>query len=208
MKRSLLEPRKLPRQKRSEAMVEAILEAAVRVLEREGLAAFTATRVAEVAGISVGSLYQYFPNKHALTAALIRREQAELVRGVEALVAATRELSFEDGLRRLAALAVSHQYGRPGFASALDHEERRLPMAKEIDAFRAAVRSEVRSFLEIHRARLPLRDLDAAAADLMTIGRAMVEADADRRQSPPVNLERRVLRALMGYLLLPEEALT
>lgn len=208
MKRSLLEPRKIPRQSRSEAMVEAILEAAGRVLEREGLAAFTATRVAEVAGISVGSLYQYFPNKHALTAALIRREQTALVHEVEAVVAATKDLPLEAGLARLASLAVAHQYGRPGLASALDHEERRLPLGKEIEAYRAAIRSATRGFLELHQARLPIKDLDSAAADLLIIARALVEADADRREPADPGLERRVVRALMGYLLLPTEALT
>ena len=56
--------------------MEAILAAAARVLARESLAGFNTNRVAEVAGVSVGSLYQYFPNKAALVAALIEREQA------------------------------------------------------------------------------------------------------------------------------------
>lgn len=59
-------PRKQPRQARSARVVEAILEAAVRVLSRDGAAAFTTIRVAEQAGVSVGSLYQYFPNKQAI----------------------------------------------------------------------------------------------------------------------------------------------
>ena len=64
-------PRKRPKQARSSRLVEAILQAAVRVLEREGAAGFTTVRVAERAGVSVGSLYQYFPNKEALVGALI-----------------------------------------------------------------------------------------------------------------------------------------
>ncbi len=59
-------PRRAPRQVRSAELVEAILEAAVRVLAREGARRFTTVRVAEEAGVSVGSLYQYFPNKEAL----------------------------------------------------------------------------------------------------------------------------------------------
>ncbi len=59
-------PRKLPVQARSTQLVAAILQAAIRVLEREGAQRFTTIRVAEVAGISVGSLYQYFPNKQAI----------------------------------------------------------------------------------------------------------------------------------------------
>ena len=58
--------RKAPSQERSNQLVSAILEAAVRVLEREGAIRFTTARVAETAGVSVGSLYQYFPNKEAI----------------------------------------------------------------------------------------------------------------------------------------------
>ncbi|MFT3765124.1 MAG: TetR family transcriptional regulator [Minicystis sp.] len=58
--------RKRPKQARSERLVADILEAAVRVLAREGARRFTTVRVAEEAGVSVGSLYQYFPNKEAL----------------------------------------------------------------------------------------------------------------------------------------------
>jgi AcrR family transcriptional regulator len=59
-------PRKAPSQKRSQQMVDDILEASIRVLEKHGGRSFTTIRVAEAAGISVGSLYQYFPNKEAL----------------------------------------------------------------------------------------------------------------------------------------------
>src|SRR6478752_618430 len=65
-KSALLSPRKQPQQARSEHLVGAILQAAIRVLEREGAAAFTTIRVAETAGVSVGSLYQYFPNKESI----------------------------------------------------------------------------------------------------------------------------------------------
>jgi AcrR family transcriptional regulator len=58
--------RKRPSQARSARLVEDTLEAAIRILRRDGAARFTAARVAEAAGISVGSLYQYFPNKEAI----------------------------------------------------------------------------------------------------------------------------------------------
>lgn len=65
--------RKLPRQARSSDLVAAILQAAVRVLAEEGAGRFTTARVAERAGVSVGSLYQYFPNK----ASILFRLQSE-----------------------------------------------------------------------------------------------------------------------------------
>jgi AcrR family transcriptional regulator len=65
-KRPVISPRKQPRQARSTGLVRDILEAAARVLAREGAHRFTTARVAEAAGVSVGSLYQYFPNKEAI----------------------------------------------------------------------------------------------------------------------------------------------
>jgi AcrR family transcriptional regulator len=65
-KRPAVTPRKVPVQARSAQLVTDILNAAVRVLEREGAQRFTTIRVAEAAGVSVGSLYQYFPNKQAI----------------------------------------------------------------------------------------------------------------------------------------------
>jgi AcrR family transcriptional regulator len=65
-RRPVTAPRKVPIQARSTQLVADILKAAVRVLEREGAQRFTTIRVAETAGVSVGSLYQYFPNKQAI----------------------------------------------------------------------------------------------------------------------------------------------
>ncbi|EJL93780.1 TetR family transcriptional regulator [Pantoea sp. GM01] len=65
--------RKRPKQARSNELVSAILQAATQVLEQEGATRFTTARVAERAGVSIGSLYQYFPNK----AAILFRLQSE-----------------------------------------------------------------------------------------------------------------------------------
>ena len=65
-KKPVISARKKPSQARSTQLVADILEAAIRVLVRDGAPRFTAARVAETAGISVGSLYQYFPNKEAI----------------------------------------------------------------------------------------------------------------------------------------------
>lgn len=67
---------RVPRQDRSRATVEAILEAAIRVLESAGEAGFNTNAVAERAGVSIGTLYRYFPDKRAILLALARREMA------------------------------------------------------------------------------------------------------------------------------------
>ncbi len=70
-------PRKLPRQRRSRETVGVILEAAAQIFERSGYHAATTNRIAERAGVSVGSLYEYFPNKQALFVALVHRHLEE-----------------------------------------------------------------------------------------------------------------------------------
>ncbi len=81
--RVLLEPRKSPVQARSTASVDAILHATIQVLLRVGKERLTTTRVAFRAGVSVGTLYQYFPNKNALLQAALKRHLYEVTEVVE-----------------------------------------------------------------------------------------------------------------------------
>ena len=77
--------RKRPRQARANALVAAVLDAAVQVLQTEGAVRFTTARVAERAGVSVGSLYQYFPNKASILFRLQSEEwrrTSDLLRGI------------------------------------------------------------------------------------------------------------------------------
>lgn len=78
-----LTPRKSPRQGRSIATVEAIFEATIQVLLSDGLIRLNTTRVARRAGVSVGTLYQYFPNKQALLFAVLERHIATLAGAIE-----------------------------------------------------------------------------------------------------------------------------
>jgi AcrR family transcriptional regulator len=90
-KSNVLQPRKLPQQARSKATLEAVLEATLQVLLREGAQRLTTTRVAERAGVSVGTLYQYHPNKHALVFALLERHLNGLTEAVEKACKEQRE---------------------------------------------------------------------------------------------------------------------
>lgn len=89
--------RKQPRQARSSELVASILEAAVQVLASEGAQRFTTARVAERAGVSIGSLYQYFPNK----AAILFRLQSDEWRRTTRLLADILEDATRPPLERL-----------------------------------------------------------------------------------------------------------
>lgn len=78
-----LNPRKLPHQKRSTATVDAILEATIQVLLSVGASRLTTTRVADRAGVSVGTMYQYFPQKRALLYAVLQKHLETIAGEVE-----------------------------------------------------------------------------------------------------------------------------
>lgn len=203
MPRIDLKPRKTPRQTRSLQTVELILAAAARVLSRESLAGFNTNRVAEVAGVSVGSLYQYFPNKEALVVALIERDHARLADALEALLAGPPAGGLRDTLQAVARLLIEQQYGDAVYAAAIDHEERRLPLgaqARQADQRFAAVAA---ALLARHRSELSPTLPASAARDLLVMARAIVEDGSQAARTPPPDLEARIVRALRGYLVLP-----
>ena len=85
------EPRKRPKQARSVALVERVLDEAARLFEESGYHATTTNHIAKAAGVSVGSLYQYFPNKDALLVGLVERHLDEAAPAMLELAAALRE---------------------------------------------------------------------------------------------------------------------
>ncbi len=93
--------RKKPSQTRAMRTVDTLFEAATRVLASEGEAGFTTNRIAERAGFSIGTLYQYFPSKEAIVIALVRRKREAVMRELDAMLdRATRgECSTEEALR-------------------------------------------------------------------------------------------------------------
>ena len=93
--------RRSPEQSRSKLTCDAILTAAAQVLERGGDAAFTTNRIAERAGVSIGSVYQYFANKDDILVALAEREEATMLtdNGLRDLSSARRESALRLGLR-------------------------------------------------------------------------------------------------------------
>lgn len=88
--------RREPKQERARQTVEAVLEAVPRVLRRHGAEAITTNRVAEVAGVSIGSLYQYFPDKQAIFTALHDRHVDDVRNVIERTVADCASAPLED----------------------------------------------------------------------------------------------------------------
>jgi AcrR family transcriptional regulator len=108
-----LEPRE-PRQERAREKVELILEATMRLLERDGLAALTTNAVAAKAGVSIGTLYQYFASKDAILDELARREVAGFSEQIMAAVEDPSPMSPEERTRRIVRAVLKSYGGRQG----------------------------------------------------------------------------------------------
>jgi AcrR family transcriptional regulator len=93
--------RREPRQLRARRTVEAVLDAVTRVLKREGIAGVTTNRIAKVAGVSIGSVYQYFPNKQAIFVALRERHVDNMASLVETRLTENATAPLRDLIRGL-----------------------------------------------------------------------------------------------------------
>jgi AcrR family transcriptional regulator len=134
---STLVPRKTPRQARSLHTHEVILEATIQVLLQVGLKRLTTTRVAERAGVSVGSLYQYFPNKSALLSMVLRHHLNAIGNAVSAACEACVGESLSIIVTRVIHAFVDVKFSRPEVSQALY-----LPMAELDGATMVAEQSQ------------------------------------------------------------------
>lgn len=194
-----LGPRKAPRQRRSTHTVEALLEAAAQVLEAQGLEGYNTNAVARRAGASVGTLYQYFPGKDALTLALLLREDRLFHEAAAATVALP---GYHAALVAFIDVAVRQQLTRPNLARLLDEQEGR-------PEFRAALSGKYRFhelLAEILRkpdAPTPWQEparRNLAADDLLALMRGMTDAAGERGERDADDLARRIGAAVFGYL--------
>ncbi|RAX41096.1 TetR/AcrR family transcriptional regulator [Rhizobium tropici] len=198
-----LSPRKQTVQARSAVTVEIIVEAAARILEERGLEGYTTNAVADRAGVSIGSLYQYFPNKDAITIALIHRETADLFADIER---ASSEDDWRNALALMTDAGVAHQLRRPALARLLDIEEDRLPNHAREKSVIDVIHPALTSVLQKANPKTDI-DLETLAFDVMAITRGMTDMAGIRRELDGVALRARTRKAVFGYLgLTPPKA--
>jgi AcrR family transcriptional regulator len=193
---SLISLRKNPTQKRSSATVAAILEAAALILETSGLENYNTNEIAARAGVSIGSLYQYFPGKDAITRKLITREMEQLR---DTLADVGSRHSGHPALQHLLAAAINCQLRRPVLARVLDLEEARLPPDEDVERLASQVAQIVHRCLAApdlpDTARAP-----EAVGDIVAIIKGMVDAAERRGETDIPSLTSRVSRSVFGYL--------
>ena len=195
-----LAPRKAPAQRRSRVMVEALVEAAARILEDAGPAGFNTNAVAARAGVSVGSLYQYFPGKAALVAELSRRGAEALLAGIEAAVEAGPGGSLEADVGRLARAAIAWQCERPVLERALDQMETGLDLPTDALGTTGQIQALILRLIAPHLPGAAEAALSHAATDSLALARALIDQAVARGDAASPAFEARLVGALCGYL--------
>lgn len=162
-RKPLVKPRKAASQERSRATVGALVEATARILVKEGFDKASTNRIAEVAGVSVGSLYQYFPSKEALVAAVIERHRQEIMQTVRGELAEVLAQPVEKAMRTLVAAAVKAHRVDPELHHVLAEQIPRVGKLEKLENFSSENYALFRAYLESHRDELRVDDLQLAS---------------------------------------------
>jgi AcrR family transcriptional regulator len=162
-RKPLTKPRKHASQERSRATVDALVEATARILVSEGFDKASTNRIAEVAGVSVGSLYQYFPGKEALVVAVIDRHNQEIMQVVRGALAEIASQPIEKAVRRLVVAAIEAHRIDPKLHRVLAEQIPRTGRLENVEAFNRETYALFRAYLEDHRDELRMVDVGLAA---------------------------------------------
>jgi|SRR5271170_1923640 len=187
--------RKVPSQARSQDTVSVILEASARILEADGLRGFNTNAIAEKAGVSVGSLYQYFSNKDAILFALIGSFEEVLHDAAQRAVQAGKGQELKPRLRQLVRALVMVHYRRSRLNRVLEAEEERLGSGADGAAFHASVLKLLRD----HQNEVAVPVSRETERIVVAILRALVDVGLASGASQR-STEQRAMRGVCGYL--------
>jgi AcrR family transcriptional regulator len=199
-------PRKEPKQARARATIEAILAAAAQILVHDGLEAATTNSIAQRAGVSIGSLYQYFPSKEAVIFALVERHVQKLQRQLEEVIAAHGDAPLEEIVPTYVKAMLAAHRVEPKLHRVFSEQLPKLAGRDALMRWSEETERMIRGVLHQHRDRLRPSDIEMAAFVLLHAVEAITHASVILR---PRYLEREALadeisELIMRYLLEPE----
>jgi AcrR family transcriptional regulator len=195
-------PRKKPRQQRSQDTVECILDATARVLCSTGYDRASTNRVAMAAGVSVGSLYQYFPSKEALVAALVERHVEQMTSLVTGKLAEVSTAPLDVAVRTMIDSMFAAHAVDPRLHKVLIEQVPRIGKLERIVGVEREVEVLVAVFLAARKGELRRTRLEAAAfvvcnlVEAVTHAAVLAELKDPRRTEVAAELTDMVLRYL------------
>jgi AcrR family transcriptional regulator len=197
-------PRRKPRQERSRQTVDAILAAAARVLVNDGYDRTSTNRIAEAAGVSIGSLYQYFPSKEALVAALIERHVGEISAEMTAALDRLMAAPVREAAAALVQIMLDIHAVDPALHRVLHEQVPRIGRLELFHDIERQMMALTRVYLEHHRGELrPDLDLDLAVPILVqtveAVSHSAVLHRPDLLRNP--RLAREITELVVRYLV-------
>lgn len=172
---------------------------------RDGYERTSTNKIAQVAGVSIGSLYQYFPSKEALVAAVIDRHQSELRDVARGALAEVGGQSLARGIRTLVEVALDAHRIDPRLHKVLAEQIPRMGRLKNVAAFEQEAAALLGAYLKAHRGELAVADVDLAAFVCVTSVEALTHAAVVDRARPLTDDEAEQLvehgtRLVLRYL--------
>jgi len=200
VRRPLTKPRKEGSQERSRATVDALVEATARILVREGFDKASTNRIAAVAGVSVGSLYQYFPSKDAILVALMEQSLTVFSQSMAEAIDGAPGASLGGDLKYMLQMGLVSHMSRPNLVRLLEDEFQRLESHINKASSHVAVRAAVIRLLKRYEADIRVDNIETAAQDVGAIAKTLMSAAGERSESDWETVIDRIVRAMLGYL--------
>lgn len=189
-------PRKKPSQARSRVTFHIILEAAARILESAGLSALNTNHVADKAGVSIGSLYQYFPSKEALIVELLREERDQLSYAIKDIIQHNKNADLKTVLNMIIEKSLDHQFSRPKLALSLEYASIHIGQDYEEVHFQHHL-EEIMANLLI---QFQISNPQKSARDIIALSKGIINVAAIAGETDLKDLHSRVEKAVFGYL--------
>ncbi len=180
-RRPATSPRKNASQERSRATVDTLLAATARVLVKVGYDRASTNKIAEAAGVSIGSLYQYFPSKEALVAAVIERHMDEMMAMVRASIVRVAEMPIRDAARELVRVMIDAHKIDPQLHRVLVEQIPRVGNMEEVERVGDEATKLVHAYLESRRDEIDVEDVELAAFLAVSCVEAMTHVAVIRR---------------------------
>lgn len=178
-------PRKQPRQKRAKVTVEAILDATAHVLIKEGYDRASTNKIAAKAGVSIGSLYQYFPSKEALVAALVDRHIQDTAAICATALAEAETMPLADAVRNVVEAILATNAHDPRLRVVILEQVPRVGRLQKLGELHAATTEMLAGVLDRRRAELRVRDTNLAAFMVVEAVDALINASLDPKKPLP-----------------------
>ncbi|MFN0163406.1 MAG: TetR/AcrR family transcriptional regulator [Burkholderiales bacterium] len=186
-------------QSRSRVTVDAIIEAAGRLFVKNGYANTTTNHIAEFAGVSVGSLYEYFPNKGSILAALLQRQIDGMIAVMRESLAQVGEAPLEDVVQAIARAGIAAHYRELDLNRLLIASMTRVAQWRQMEKVSFSVAALMRDALA-HLIVDPVR-LEHAAFTVETVVEALLHRTIlFAHRLPAYPLEEEIRAVLLGYL--------